>query len=96
MRYGRLSIDRAGDLRRVQSVLLQGKAADILIKVIRCIRKRGKNDDLPIPRIDGVRLLFPDERNERFELGVVLRRDISHHAGEQLEGLRILLKLMQP
>ena len=93
---GRLALHRAGDLSAVQAVCRLDKRRNLLIEVIRRIGKRRKDEQLAVARVDGVRLLVADQLEQGLQLGVVLRRNIAHHRGQQLQILGVLLKLMQP
>ena len=80
----------------MQSEFPQNKRADILIEVVRRIGKRREDDDFSIARVDGMRLLFPNQRQKRLQLGVMLRGDVPHKLRQQLQIFGVLFQLMQP
>ena len=93
---GRFAVRTAGNHRRVQSMARFHTSADLIVQVVCRVRKRRKNDDLPVARIDRMGDLIVQQMKERLKLAVMLRGDVVHHQKQQLQILRVLRQLASP
>ena len=85
-----------GHFRRVQTKFFLGIPADVLVEVIRRIRKGGEDDEFSVVGVDRVGDLLVDQVKQLPEFTVMRRGDVGHHEKQQLQRFGVRLKVAQP
>ena len=90
------SVNRAGNYSGIQPIFLLYKRTHIVKEVLCRIRKCRENQHFSVAGIDRVLNFFRQQLEQFLQLCVMLRRDICHHKGQQLQNFCIFPKLRTP